>query len=100
MLIFNALQTSLSGGIGRYCYELSKAMYNLEKDMKIVIRREDLQMFSFVKLEDLIIVDNITSSAKRNIYEQLKLPFTVWQRKHVWRNICAQLRKMEKKSPY
>ena len=77
MLIFNALQTSLSGGIGRYCYELSKAMYNLEKDMKIVIRREDLQMFSFVKLEDLIIVDNITSSAKRNIYEQLKLPFII-----------------------
>ena len=35
MIVFNALQTTLSGGIGRYSYELSKSLYNLNEDMKM-----------------------------------------------------------------
>ena len=74
-VIFNALQTSLSGGIGRYCYELSKCMYNLQQvSMKIVIREEDKLLFSFVKTEDLIIVNGIKNSKSRNYYEQFVLP--------------------------
>lgn len=77
MIVFNALQTTLSGGIGRYSYELSKALYKIEKDIKIVIRKEDEPLFCFANKEDLIIIDNITSGAKRNIYEQFKLPFLI-----------------------
>lgn len=77
MIVFNALQTTLSGGIGRYCYELCKALYEIEDDIKIVVRKEDLPIFFFVKSEDLIIVENITSGIKRNIYEQFKLPFLI-----------------------
>lgn len=80
MIVFNALQTTLSGGIGRYCYELSKALYKIDGDIKIVVRREDVDMFSFAKKEDLIIIDNISSGAKRNIYEQFKLPFLINQK--------------------
>lgn len=77
MIVFNALQTTLSGGIGRYAYELSKSLYDIEKDIKIVIRKEDKELFYFAKKEDLIIVENIDNSVKRNIYEQLKLPFLI-----------------------
>ena len=75
MVIFNALQTSLSGGIGRYSYELSKAIYNLnEIPIKIVIREEDKVLFSFVKEEDLIVVKGVKNSKIRNYYEQFVLP--------------------------
>ena len=76
--IFNALQTSLSGGIGRYSYELAKSIYDKESgDIKIVIREEDREEFSFAKDNDLIIVKGINGSLKRNIYEQFVLPFKV-----------------------
>ena len=75
MVIFNALQTSLSAGIGRYCYELSKAIYSKHDiDFKIVIREEDIQLYNFVKKTDLIIAKNIKNSKDRNYYEQFILP--------------------------
>lgn len=75
MVVFNALQTSLNGGIGRYSYELAKELYKLDrKNIKIVIREEDLERFFFVEKEDLIIAKNIKDSKDRNIYEQFKLP--------------------------
>lgn len=77
MIVFNALQTTLSGGIGRYAYELSKALYSIEDDIKIVIRKEDKELFNFASEDDLIIIENINSGAKRNIYEQFKLPFLI-----------------------
>ncbi|MFL0249131.1 glycosyltransferase family 4 protein [Clostridium neuense] len=74
-VVFNALQTSLSGGIGRYCHELSKAIYDQHKvDFKIVIREEDKNSFSFADIKDLIIVKNIKNAKQRNFYEQFKLP--------------------------
>ncbi len=75
IVVFNALQTSLSGGIGRYSYELSKAIY-LKKalDLKIVVREEDLPLFDFVNKEDLIIAKDIKNSIARNQYEQFVLP--------------------------
>ncbi|MBU3103152.1 glycosyltransferase family 4 protein [Clostridium gasigenes] len=77
MIIFNALQTTLSGGIGRYCYELSKELYLICNDIKIVIREEDKDLFSFAKNKDLIIIKGISSGAKRNVFEQFKLPFII-----------------------
>lgn len=77
MIIFNALQTTLSGGIGRYCYELSKELYSISNEIKIVVRQEDEQLFDFVKNEDLIIIKGISSGAKRNIFEQFRLPFII-----------------------
>lgn len=77
MVVFNALQTSLTGGIGRYCYELSKSLYKCKKDIKIVIREEDIDLYNFIKSEDLIIVKGIKNSIQRNIYEQIKLPFFI-----------------------
>ena len=75
MIVFNALQTSLNGGIGRYSYELAKELYETNNnDIKLVIREEDLEKFSFVKEEDLVIAKNIKNSKERNIYEQFKLP--------------------------
>jgi glycosyltransferase involved in cell wall biosynthesis len=75
MIIFNALQTSLSGGIGRYSYELARAIYQLQQiDLKIVIRAEDIQSFSFAENSDLIIVEGIKNSKDRNQYEQFVLP--------------------------
>lgn len=75
IVVFNALQTSLSGGIGRYSYELSKSMY-LKKalDLKIVVREEDLFLFNFANKKDLIIAKNIKNSIDRNKYEQFVLP--------------------------
>lgn len=76
VVVFNALQTSLSGGIGRYCYELSKAMY-LNKndiDLKIVIRSQDLDKYNFVDRKDLIVINNINSGKDRNFFEQFNLP--------------------------
>lgn len=76
--IFNALQTSLSGGIGRYSYELAKYLYEKEAGyVKIVIREEDKSAFSFANEKDLIIAKGINGSLKRNVYEQLILPFKV-----------------------
>jgi glycosyltransferase involved in cell wall biosynthesis len=81
MIIFNGLQTSLSGGIGRYCYELSKAIYSEHKvDFKIVIREEDKNLFSFANAEDLIIVKDIKNAKQRNFYEQFKLPKLVYKK--------------------
>lgn len=77
MIVFNALQTTLSGGIGRYAYELSKALYDIEDKIKIVIRKEDKELFNFASEEDLIIIENINNGVKRNIYEQFKLPFLI-----------------------
>lgn len=74
-VVFNALQTSLSGGIGRYSYELAKNIYELNKiDLKIVIREEDRSLFNFARMEDLIIAKEIKNSKNRNYYEQFKLP--------------------------
>ena len=73
--MFNALQTSLSGGIGRYSYELAKQLYLDNKcTIKIVIREEDKNLFEFAKIEDLIVAKGIKNSKERNIYEQFKLP--------------------------
>lgn len=74
MIVFNALQTTLSGGIGRYSYELSKSLYNLNEDMKIVIRSEDEMLFDFVDKDDLIVIDGISNGPKRNLFEQFELP--------------------------
>lgn len=75
IVVFNALQTSLSGGIGRYSYELSKSIY-LKKalDLKMVVREEDLPLFRFANKEDLIIARDIKNSIDRNKYEQFILP--------------------------
>lgn len=81
MVIFNALQTSLSGGIGRYSYELSKAIYNKhEIDFKIVIREEDIKLFDFALYKDLIIIKNIKNSIIRNYYEQFILPKKIYRK--------------------
>ncbi|WP_271808453.1 glycosyltransferase family 4 protein [Clostridium beijerinckii] len=78
MIVFNALQTSLNAGIGRYSYELAKELYMKNpKKLKIVIRKEDQELFSFARSEDLIIAANIKNSKIRNIYEQLKLPWII-----------------------
>lgn len=75
MIVFNALQTSLNGGIGRYSYELGKELYEIgQGEIKLVIRKQDLEKFSFAKKSDLIIAENINNSKERNIYEQFKLP--------------------------
>lgn len=80
IIVFNALQTSLSGGIGRYSYELSKSIYNLKQiPIKIVIREEDELLFSFAKKEDLIVVNGIKDSKSRNFYEQFILPKKVYK---------------------
>lgn len=78
MIVFNALQTSLNGGIGRYSYELAKNLYiSSDIDVKLVIREEDLDKYKFAEKNDLIIAKNIKNSKQRNIYEQFKLPFIV-----------------------
>lgn len=75
MLIFNALQTSLSAGIGRTSYGMAESLYKTNNiKMKIVIREEDIELFNFVKKDDLIIAKGIDSSIKRNYYEQFILP--------------------------
>jgi Glycosyltransferase len=81
IVVFNALQTSLNGGIGRYSYELAKELYiNNPENIKIVIREEDLDLFDFAKNEDLIIASNIKNSKMRNIYEQFKLPQIIYKK--------------------
>lgn len=80
-VVFNALQTSLSGGIGRYCYELSKAIYEQNKiDFKIVIREEDKKLFNFVNEKDLIVIKGIFNSRQRNYCEQIKLPKLIYKK--------------------
>ena len=80
-IVFNALQTSMSGGIGRYSYELGKELYNLKQgNIKLVIREEDFEDFSFVKREDLIIVKDINNSLQRNFYEQIILPYKIYKK--------------------
>ncbi len=80
MLIFNALQTSLNGGIGRYSYELAKTLYAIEEDMKIVIRDVDFEKYNFVNPEDLIIISGINNSKQRNFFEQFKLPRIIYKK--------------------
>lgn len=81
LVVFNALQTSLNDGIGRYSYELSKELYiNNPQNIKIVIRNQDIKLFDFAKKEDLIIVYNINNSKERNIYEQFKLPKIIYKK--------------------
>ncbi|CDF57722.1 glycosyltransferase family 4 protein [Thermobrachium celere] len=81
MIIFNALQTSLSGGIGRYSYEVAKGVYNLKEiDFKIVIREQDIDKFNFAKKEDLIIMKNINNSKQRNYVEQFVLPKMIYEK--------------------
>lgn len=81
MIIFNALQTGLNGGIGRYSYELSKQLYSDSSlDIKLVVREQELEKFNFAKKEDLIIVKNIYNSRDRNIYEQFKLPKLIYKK--------------------
>ncbi|ALP91874.1 glycosyl transferase [Clostridium butyricum] len=75
MVVFNALQTSLNAGIGRYSYELSKQLYiNNPESIKIVIRNQDRELFDFAEDEDLIIIDGIKNSRDRNWCEQFELP--------------------------
>ena len=75
MIIFNALQTSLSAGIGRTSYGIAKALYEInDLKVKLVIREEDLETFNFVDRKDLIIAYGINGSFKRNYYEQFILP--------------------------
>ncbi|GEQ20893.1 hypothetical protein CBU02nite_13990 [Clostridium butyricum] len=75
VIVFNALQTSLNAGIGRYSYELSKQLYkNNPNNIKIVIRYEDIELFEFAQKEDLIILYGIKNSKDRNWCEQFKLP--------------------------
>lgn len=75
IVVFNALQTSLNAGIGRYSYELSKQLYkDNPHNIKIVIRYEDIDLFKFAKDKDLIILDGIKNSKDRNWCEQFKLP--------------------------
>lgn len=75
MILFNALQKSISAGIGRYSFELSRELYNLVKeDIKIIIREEDLNDYSFVSSKSLIVLKNIKNSKDRNLCEQLYIP--------------------------
>lgn len=75
MVIFNALQSSMSGGLGRYCYELSRAIYETKKiEIKIIIREQDLCKFEFAYKDDLIVIKGIENSKDRNYFEQFKLP--------------------------
>ncbi|MDK0736124.1 glycosyltransferase family 1 protein [Clostridium perfringens] len=81
IIVFNALQTSLSGGIGRYSYELAKSLYkNNPKNIKIVIRDCDENLFDFANKDDLIIVKNIRNGKERNLYEQFKLPKIIYKK--------------------
>lgn len=74
-VVFNALQTSLSGGIGRYSYELAKTIYKQHAvDFIIVVREEDLKLYDFANKDNLIIVKSIENSKDRNFYEQFVLP--------------------------
>jgi Glycosyltransferase len=79
-VFFNALQTSLSGGIGRYSYELSKAVCKFHSiDFKMVIREEDVGLFEFAKKENLLVVQGIKNSKDRNYYEQFVLPNRIYK---------------------
>lgn len=80
MILFNALQKSISAGIGRYSYELSKELYFLlNKDIKIIIRHEDLEDYKFVKSDSLLVFKNIKNSKDRNLFEQIHIPKLVNQ---------------------
>lgn len=75
MVLFNALQKSISAGIGRYCFELSKELYFLMKeDIKIIIREEDLKDYGFVNSKSLLIFKNMKNSRDRNLFEQIYMP--------------------------
>lgn len=75
MILFNALQKSISAGIGRYSFELSRELYNLVKDdIKIIIREEDLRDYGFVSSHSLIVFKNIKNSKDRNLCEQVYIP--------------------------
>lgn len=75
MILFNALQKSISAGIGRYSFELSKELYfQLKDDIKIIIREEDIKDYEFVNSKSLIIFRNIKNSRDRNLFEQIYIP--------------------------
>ena len=75
MILFNALQKSISAGIGRYSFELSKELYFLLKDdIKIIVREEDVKDYRFVDSKSLIIFRNIKNSKDRNLFEQVYIP--------------------------
>ena len=75
MILFNALPKSISAGIGRYSFELSKKLYILIKsDLKIIIREEDLEDYNFVDSKSLIVFKNIKNSKQRNFCEQIYIP--------------------------
>lgn len=75
MILFNALQKSISAGIGRYSFELSKELYFLLKDdIKIIIREEDLKDYGFVNSKSLLIFKNVKNSKDRNLFEQIYIP--------------------------
>jgi len=75
MILFNALQKSISAGIGRYSFELSKELYfQLKDDIKIIVREEDIKDYEFVNYKSLIIFKNIKNSKDRNLFEQVYIP--------------------------
>lgn len=75
MVLFNALQKSISAGIGRYSFELSRELYFLMKDeIKIIIREEDLKDYGFVNSKSLLIFKDIKNSRDRNLFEQIYMP--------------------------
>ena len=75
MILFNALQKSISAGIGRYSYELSKELYFLLNDnIKIIIREEDMDDYKFLKSNSLLVFKNIKNSKDRNLFEQVHIP--------------------------
>lgn len=75
MILFNALQNSISAGIGRYSFELSKQLYyKLKNDIKIIVREQDLDDYYFVNSKSLIIFKNINNSRDRNFCEQVYIP--------------------------
>ncbi len=81
ILVFNALQTSLSGGIGRYSYELARELYRVNKNcIRLVVREEDLHLFEFVEKNHLIVAKGIKNSKDRNLYEQFKLPNIIYKK--------------------
>lgn len=75
MVLFNALQKSISAGIGRYSFELSRELYFLMKDdIKIIIREEDLKDYGFVNSKSLLIFKGVKNSRDRNLFEQIYMP--------------------------
>ena len=85
MILFNALQKSISAGIGRYSFELSKELYFLLKDdIKIIIREEDLKDYSFVNSKSLLIFKNVKI-----------LKIEIYLNKYIYQNLLEKNLKIE-----